>query len=254
MTAASRHKVTIAADCATEHHGQDRTMPVDETLIVATVHGVEIPAAPFFGPGKIAALNSGRYERHEVACGLAAIPPGARILELGAGSGVVGAVLARNCKPAAVLSVEANPDLLAHIERLYRHNGLTDTISVRHGAILSAPNAPATVEFFISRNFLGSGLRPGNNGRRRAVQVPVVRYQELKAAFPHDTIMMDIEGAELDFLRHADLTGVNVIVAEMHRRIFGREGMRECRRLLQAAGLRLDVALSKARVHVYRRV
>lgn len=225
----------------------------DAPEIIATYCGVEIPAAPIFGRRMIASLQDGSYERREVQCGLAAIPEGARILELGAGAGVVGAILARNCKPAALMSVEANPHLLPHIGRLHRHNGLSDRIALRHGVVISAPDAPATMEFHVTANFLGSSLVGREDKRTQAVMVPVLRYEELRRDFPHDAIMMDIEGGELDFLRHADLGGVDVLVAEMHRDIYGREGMRECRALLAAAGLTMDAELSKAGVHVYRR-
>ena len=223
-----------------------------EPTIVATFHGIEVPAAPHLGRGMIVSLNEGKYERREVEAGLKAIPPGARILELGAGSGVVGAVLARHLKPAAMLSIEANPNLLPHIRDLHAHNGLAEAITVRHAVVLSAPDAPDTVEFFVHGNFLGSGLVARNAGKAQAVQVPVLRYADLKAEFPHDIIMMDIEGGELDFLRHADLTGVDTFIAEMHRDIYGREGMRECRSLIEAQGFALD-PLSRAGVHVYRR-
>jgi len=221
--------------------------------IVATCHGIEVPDAPHLRKGMIAAMQTGGYERHEMAIGLAAIKPGARVLELGAGSGVVGAVLARHCAPAAMLSVEANPDLIPHVTALYAHNGLADRISLRHGVVLTDPDAPDSVTFFVNGNFLGSGLAPQKMERTQAVEVPVLRYAALKAAFPHDTIMMDIEGGELDFLRHADLTGVDTFIAEMHRAIYGRDGMAEIRSLLQAAGLVIDDAASKAGVHLYRR-
>jgi len=65
--------------------------------------------------------------------------------------------------------------------------------------------------------------------------------------------MMDIEGAELEFLRHADLSCVHTFIAEMHRDIYGREGMKECRRSLDAAGFEIDSENSKVGVHVYRR-
>lgn len=229
-------------------------MSTETIPIVATCHGVEVPESPILGKGMIAALNEGRYERGEIECGLAAIPPGARVLELGAGAGVVGAVLAKNCRPQAILSVEANPDLLPHIARLHAHNGLDKVISVRHAVVLTAPEAPDTVTFHVTGNFLGSSLHTRNKDRERAVQVPVLRYADLKAAFPHDAIMMDIEGGELDFLRHADLSGVEVFIAEFHRDIYGREGIRECRQMLEAAGLRIDEELSRGGVHVYRRV
>ena len=227
--------------------------PVADPVIVATYHGVEVPQAPHLGKGMIESMEAGRYERREVECGLAAILPGARILEMGAGSGVVGAVLAKNCKPAAMLSIEANPKLLPHINRLYAHNRLTEVISVRHAVVFSAPDAPGEVEFFVHGNFLGSGLVARNVEKATAVQVPVLRYDALRAEFPHDTIMMDIEGGELDFLRHADLGGVQTFIAEFHRDIYGREGMRECRALLEKAGMVMDAELSRGGVHVYRR-
>lgn len=114
----------------------------------------------------------------------AAWPPGCRILERGAGSGVVGAVLARNCAPEAILSVKANPNLLPHIKRFQRHNGLEGIMSVRHGVVLTDPATPPAVEFFVSGNCLGSGLQRREGKRAQPVQVPVLRYAELRAAFP----------------------------------------------------------------------
>lgn len=225
----------------------------EQPKIVATCHGIEVPDAPHLRPGMIAAMQTGGYERHELAIGMAAIKPGARVLELGAGSGVVGAVLWRHCQPAAMLSVEANPHLIPHISALYDLNGLAEGITLRHGVVLTAPNAPDSITFYVNGNFLGSGLVPQKIDRAEAVEVPVLHYGALKTAFPHDTIMMDIEGGELDFLRHADLSGVDTFIAEMHRAIYGREGMMEIRSLLQAAGLAMDEGASKAGVHLYRR-
>lgn len=221
--------------------------------IVATLHGIRVPAAPHLGPSMITSLNEGRYERNEIACGLACIPKGARILELGAGAGVVGAVLARNLAPKAILSVEANPALIPHITALHTENGLADLITVKHAVVLTAPDAPETIDFHVMGNFLGSGLTTRKPDRAQTVSVPVLRYADLVASFAPDAIMMDIEGGELDFLRHADLAGVNTFVAEFHRDIYGREGMQECRRLLSAQGLRMDDDHSRPGVHVWKR-
>ena len=83
--------------------------------------------------------------------------------------------------------------------------------------------------------------------------VPVIRYEDLKRDFPHDAIMMDIEGGELEFLRHADLSDVKVLVGEFHREIYGSDGMKECRTLLAAKGFRIDEAHSRPGVHVWHR-
>lgn len=227
--------------------------PKPEPQIVATLHGIRVPAAPHLGPSMITSLNEGRYERNEIACGLACIPQGARILELGAGAGVVGAVLARNLAPKAVLSIEANPALIPHITALHAENGLSDVITVQHAVVLTAPDAPDSIDFHVMGNFLGSGLTTRKPDRAQTVSVPVLRYADIRANFAPDAIMMDIEGGELDFLRHADLTGVNTFVAEFHRDIYGREGMQECRRLLTAQGLTMDDDHSRPGVHVWKR-
>lgn len=220
---------------------------------IAHLHGIRVPAAPHFRPKMIASLNAATYEEAEIACGLAAIPRGARILELGAGAGVVSAVLARALAPAAILSVEANPDLIPHIAALHAANGLSDVFTLRHAVVLTAPDAPDSIDFHVMGNFLGSGLTTRKAERARVVSVPVLRFETIRAEFAPDAIMMDIEGGELDFLRHADLSGINTFVAEFHRKIYGREGMRECRRALRAQGLRMDDDISRPGVHVYRR-
>lgn len=208
--------------------------------IVARLHGAEVPSAPRFGPNMIRSMTEVRDERRETAAGTALIGPGARILEIGAGSGRVGAILARTCRPASLLSIEANPALIEHVAALYAHNGLGEVAAVRHAVVLSAPDAPTEVLH-----------KPE---KTTAVRVPVLRYADLKAAFPHDTIVMDIEGAERDFLRHADLTGVDTFIAGIHRDVYGRAGVRELRALLSAQGLVPDAGAARAGVIVYRRM
>ncbi len=221
---------------------------------MATYHGIEVPDAPHFGPNMIKSMNEGRFEKHEVQAGLAMIKPGARILELGAGSGIVGAILARNCKPEKMVSVEANPNLIEHIGHLHSHNGLANTIEVVHGVVLSEPEPASRVDFFVKGNFLGSGLEVAKRPEKaQRISVPVIRYSDLRLAFPHDVIMMDIEGGELDFLRDADLRGVNTIILEVHRQIYGREGMNEIRQSFARAGLALKQEMSRPGVHVYTR-
>lgn len=228
-------------------------MAVDPKTIVANYHGIEVPEAPHFGPNMIIAMQEGRYEGSEVKAGLAVIQPGSRILELGAGSGIVGAVIARNCKAEKVVSIEANPNLIDHIRELYDHNSLKN-IDVRHGVVLSEPTPPETIDFFLKGNFLGSGLTIMKKPEKaKKVTVPVLSYAALKAEFPHNVIVMDIEGAEREFLRDADLGDVETIILEVHRNIYGREGMKEIRHIFANGGFVMDQDNSGAGVHVYRK-
>ena len=141
--------------------------------------------------------------------------------------------------------------LIPRIQALYAENG--SPITLLHGAVFSDPAAPEAVTFYVRGNFLGSGLDVADAAKARPVQVPVIRYADLTARHPHDVLLMDIEGAERDFLRHADLSGVRLIIAEFHRKIYGREGMRDCRRMLAGHGFVMDSAASALGVHVWRR-
>lgn len=220
--------------------------------IVATYRGIRVPGGPHLGRGITAAMAAGTFERLEVDLALAHVPKGARILELGTGSGLAGAVVALNRAPDAMLSVEANPRLLPHIAALYAENGLQDRIALRHGVVLSAPDAPKAMTFYVRRKFPGSSLTQPAHGEGEAVQVPVLPYAALKADFPHDVLLMDIEGAELDFLRHADLSGLRLLIAEFHRYVFGREGLRDCARILTAKGFVRDADASSGEVQLWR--
>ena len=65
--------------------------------------------------------------------------------------------------------------------------------------------------------------------------------------------MMDIEGAELDFLRGADLSDVDLVIIELHRKVYHRPGMQECKRAFADQGFILDEAHSKRSVFTYKK-
>lgn len=222
--------------------------------IVASFHGVEVPDAPHLGPTMIANLNSGRYERREVEAALAIITSEDKVVEMGAGAGVVGAAIAKNCQPQTLLSFEASYKLIDHARALYAQNGLSDQIELRNQIILSDPNPPENVDFFIRGNFLGSGMEitKGQAGAEK-VQVPVAAWSDVKDACQPTVLVMDIEGAELAFFRHADLTGIRAIIAELHRHIYHRPGMREIRDGLAAQGFTENPDLSRAGVFAFER-
>lgn len=222
--------------------------------IVASYFGIDVPQAPHLTPRIVRAMQEGRYEGGEVRTALANIRPGDRVLELGAGSGAVGAAIARNCRPSRIVSFEANLRLLPHARALYAANGLSEVIDLRHGVVLSEPDAPATVSFMLRGNFLGSALAEVAPDRpAEPVEVPVTRYADLAKEFPHDVIVMDIEGAERAFFADADLSPVRAVLVELHPKIYGRDGLRDCRRMLARDGFEHDREGSVRGVSVFRR-
>ncbi|MGJ8628394.1 MAG: FkbM family methyltransferase [Sulfitobacter sp.] len=203
---------------------------------VAECHGVKVPDSPMMTPERAERINAARYEGQEIAGALEVIHPGDHVLELGAGLGLVGAIAAKNGNPAKVLAFEANPNLIEHINALYALNGLSNRIEVRNEVLISAPDAPETMPFHIRNSYLGSSLIDTDRRATTRVDVPTADYAKIHSNFEPDVLLMDIEGGELEFLRHASLDGVRAIVIEFHPEAYGIEGMRECKSILKRAG------------------
>jgi FkbM family methyltransferase len=204
--------------------------------VAAEYRGLRVPASPFLNPKRIERIGSGAYEGQEVAGALHVTRPGDRVLELGAGIGFVGGVVAAVARPARLLSFEANPRLIPHIRALHDLNGLGDIAEVRNQVLYGPPDRPERVTFHLHGSYLGSSLfDPGRGGE--TVEVETAPLAEVMAAFRPDVLLVDIEGGELDILRHADLAGVRAAVIEFHPDAYGIEGMRACKDILRAAGL-----------------
>ena len=198
--------------------------------------GVRVPPSPFLTETRIERIAQERYEGDEIAGALAVVRPGDRVLEMGAGLGVVGAVTAKNARPAAVLSFEANPELIPHIRALHRENGLEDIIELRNAVLVSAPDRPATTPFHLHNSFLASSLIDPPGRDTQSVEVPTADFDATMRAFRPDVLLMAIEGGELEFLKHADLGGVRAVVLEFHPGVYGKAGMQACKSILKTAG------------------
>ncbi|NOR30623.1 MAG: FkbM family methyltransferase [Sulfitobacter sp.] len=220
----------------------------------ATLHNVEILGGRHLKRRIIETMIDGSFEKPEIDAGLACIQPGDRVIEMGAGSGTVGAILTKNIPDVQILSFEANPNLLPAINALYAHNGLSDRNTVRNNAVVAGKDAPEAIDFYVRSNFLGSRIFAENNEpETQVVQVETVQYETLRKEFPHNVLMMDIEGAELDFLRAADLSDVDLVIIELHRKVYHRPGMQECKRAFADQGFTLDAANSKRSVFTYKK-
>jgi FkbM family methyltransferase len=231
-----------------------KTTTVPKQNIVATVHGVEVPDGPHLLLPIVKAMNAGDFEHSEIQAGLGCILPGDRVVEMGSGSGAVGAVLAKNIKDLKVRSFEANPNLIDAITGLYRHNKLTRRIKVENKVVVAGADAPDAIDFYIQENFLGSSnseltIKPEST----KISASTIQYDTVRAEFPHNVLMIDIEGAELDFFEKADLSAIDMIIVEFHPRIYGRPGVRACRDYLEAQGFIRDSAFSWRQVRTFKK-
>lgn len=201
----------------------------------AMCHGVGVPPSPFLHDQRIRRINAGRYEGQEIGGALAMVRPGDRVLELGAGLGVVGAVVAKNASPERVQSYEANPNLIPHIQRLYADNGLGGVISVRNEVLVGPEETRPKLTFNVHKSYLGSSLLDIDKVSEQ-VEVPATPLAEVMAELNPQVLLVDIEGGELEILKSIDLTGVRAVVMEFHPDAYGIPGMRRCKGILRKAG------------------
>ena len=222
--------------------------PQAEHRVAATLKGVQVPASPHLGAELRAALARGAYEAEEIAGALHVVRPGDRVLEMGAGLGIVGAVVGVCARPSRLVAYEANPALLEAIQAIYAINGLEGSHEVRNRLLMSAPDAPPSLPFHVHKSFLGSSLSDLGAYTKDTVEIETESFEQVQQDLRPDVLLVDIEGAERGFLRHADLRGVRAIVMEFHPEAYGRWGMLECKFRLYRAGFR------PVRAHSHRTV
>ncbi|SDC43350.1 FkbM family methyltransferase [Ruegeria marina] len=208
----------------------------DTVSVAAECMGVKVPASRFLNDTRIERINAARYEGQEIAGALHVTRPNDRVLEIGAGLGIVGAVVALNAKPEAVTSFEANPELVPEIEALYALNYLGGRISLRNQILISAPDRPDSMPFHLRSSYLGSSLLNPAGRPSTVVDVPTADFAAVCTETRSTVLIMDIEGGELELLRHADLGQFRAVVLEFHPEAYGVEGMRECKAILTGAG------------------
>ncbi|MCF6234716.1 MAG: FkbM family methyltransferase, partial [Rhodobacteraceae bacterium] len=128
-------------------------------------------------------------------------------------------------------------------------NGLANRISVRNEVLVSAPDRPASIPFHVRKSFLGSSLLNPENRPSNVVDIPTADFADVCDTLSPTVLVMDIEGGELEILRHADLSRFRAIVLEFHPKVYGVPGMRECKKILRDAGL--DCVKEKSRRTVW---
>ena len=205
--------------------------------VVAMCHGIQVPDSFAVEPRWLKRkINNGRYEKEEIAGALRLVGADDRVLECGAGIGIVGTTIAHNRRPQKMLSFEANPNMIPVVEATYKHNKVDDIISVIHGALMSGNDAPKTIDFNISKRFAFSSIDMPQREISETVTVPVHNFEDVKKYFKPTVLLMDIEGGELGFLEGADLSGINAVVMEFHPDVYGQDGMARCKEILTKAG------------------
>ena len=178
---------------------------------------------------------SGNYEVEDLEVVRASIKPADRVIELGACMGIVSCVTNKilTDKTGHVV-VEANPFC---IPILHRNRALNQCGFL---IVNCAVSLQREVTFHVNPAVIvGSSLQVKTD---LPVRVPTRSLAELDARYgPFTTLIMDIEGAELETFENSRdlLQNYRLVIVELHDWALGEAGLKRCREILAGAGLKL---------------
>lgn len=208
---------------------------VPEYSEVIETNGIKVPFIPDVITPKIERpLRNNRYEGGECAALRDILRPGDRVLELGAGIGLISTVAALAEGVQSVTAVEANPDLIAVIRETHRLNGVA-SVDLRNGVVVH--NAQKKAPFYLRADFWASSMEPDSRPFRKKKHLPCFNIQALVAETRPTVIVCDIEGGEMGLFDDVDLTGVRAMILEMHPKVYGAETVEAISGLFEGQGL-----------------
>ncbi len=209
-----------------------KALEYDEIIVS---NGIKVPFVPeIITPRIERPMRNNRYEGGECLTVRKILRPGDRVLELGAGIGLISSVAAQVEGIAAVTAVEANPELIPVIRETHRLNGIRN-VELLNGIVTA--NGQKSAPFYLRADFWASSMEPGPFRYRKKVDLPCFDIHDLIREREPAVIVCDIEGGELGLFDQADLSGVQALVIEFHPKVYGEEAVNEITRSLEARGL-----------------
>jgi len=201
------------------------------------IHGVRVPiSANEVSPVILEALISGSYEAKEARLAARVMSAGDRVLELGAGIGVITTVMARTSN-VRVWAFDANPGIVDLAQRVLEANGV-ENATVNHGLMISGE--PGEHPFYVRADFWMSSMMEGQGPYDEIISIPSRNIDAFIAANNINVLVMDIEGAERELLAGAKLDGVEKVFLELHDHLYGLQGVRDIFRAMNDHGLSYD--------------
>lgn len=217
------------------------------------LHGVKIPYDEnIITPDVGKSIERGRYEKPEVLGLPKFIDPNDRVIELGSGLGFISTYLMKQLGVRNMMCIEAAPPLCSFIKRVHAENDVSFA-EVKNAVALNDTGKPGQVDFYVRDPFWSSSLDP-QDGHAEIVQVPALSLSEQINEFRANTLVVDIEGGEVDLFDPLDLSGVNKVYLEIHTRKIGLDGIRSCFDALSKQDFAYDQKVSSAGAVLFRKI
>jgi FkbM family methyltransferase len=194
----------------------------------------------------IDALYHGDYETAERIIVGEALRPGDRILEGGAGMGLISLTAARIVGAGNIVSYEPTPAAYSILDENAR---LNDLAIERRQRALGAKAGRAT--FYANDNIVSSSLVAGKGGR--PIEVVVDGIADALSETKANALLLDVEGAEVELIEACPLERIDKIVMEIHPDLVGDAAISRMYARLIAAGLMLRHDLAHGDVVTFMR-
>lgn len=160
------------------------------------------------------ALWRGTYEEAERFLVRSSLKPTDRVIEAGGGLGIVTMNIAR-IVGANVVVYEASPVTAELLRRNLKRNGYA--VEVRNRGLSDNERGE---RFVHADNIRGSSsVAPPRGGAVH--EIPTDDIARMLGEFPANTLVLDIEGREIDVLSRAPLDGIDKVIVEIHPRHLG---------------------------------
>jgi FkbM family methyltransferase len=201
------------------------------------VHGVHVPIGREEVSEEIwTALKTGRYEANEARRVPRAIRPGDRVLELGAGLGVITSIIAE-VEDVRVWSFEADPQTAQLARRVIDLN-CNGNVVLANGILAAGP--PRKISFYQRADLWMSSEFAEQGPYERVIEITSQDIDVFITRYGINALVIDAEGAELDLLQNARLPGVERAFLELHDHLYGLAGVQAISAAMIRKGLIYD--------------
>ena len=203
-------------------------------------HGIKLGLEGLH-PDMVAVLRSGSYERSEVEIVSRLVHAQDRVLELGGAIGAVALFCRKVLGVTELVSVEPNPATAERLEENFEANGFRPHI-IR--AALSEHDG--LVKLAHTDMFWEDSIITEHGTERTTIEVQGLTLESLGKLVPfeYNTLIVDVEGAEVYLRPESIPAAVRKLLIEMHPKVIGPQ---RCFRLVEdliLAGFRIECVVA----------
>jgi FkbM family methyltransferase len=213
---------------------------------ILVVDGVKLQVNRSVSRFMVEVIWSGHHTLPERTLVLEALTGDDVVLELGGGIGLLAISCAKRIGAARVFSFEANRTLEPLVRRNCELNGVQPTFE-----FCALGNSDGATTLHVGRDFWESSVIRTRQ-HDRTLSVPVRAFDREVARIQPTFLIVDIEGAEEELFRHANLAAFDKIMIELHPAELGADRADAVKRRIREAGFEQGRQLD-ARWFLYRR-